>query len=87
MKSRWRNVTSNSFYMSNCIRQGYVLSPYLFTIYIDDLLIMLTLMRYKQAAVLASSFVNHLMFSDDIVVFARVLFAARDSEAMSQVWI
>ena len=38
MRVRWGNSLSDSFPVSNGARQGGVLSPILFTIYIDDFL-------------------------------------------------
>ena len=37
MKVRWNNYISDSFLVSNGVRQGGILSPYLFSLYIDDL--------------------------------------------------
>jgi len=34
----WNGVTGNLFYVECGIRQGWVLSPILFSIYIDDLI-------------------------------------------------
>ena len=37
MKVRWDNYFSDSFFVLNGVRQGGILSPYLFFLYIDDL--------------------------------------------------
>ena len=39
LKVRWAKTFSNCFHTTNGVRQGGVLSPILFTVYIDDLLI------------------------------------------------
>ena len=41
LKVRWAKTFSNCFHTTNGVRQGGVLSPILFTVYIDDLLIAL----------------------------------------------
>ena len=38
MKVRWGHSVSNSFHVSNGVRQGGVLSPVLFAVYLDGLL-------------------------------------------------
>ena len=38
MYVRWNNVISSGFGVSNGVRQGGILSPYLFCVYIDDLI-------------------------------------------------
>ena len=37
MYIRWNNTMSDSFSVSNGVRQGGILSPYLFCVYMDDL--------------------------------------------------
>ena len=52
---RWNNTLSASFKVSNGVRQGGILSPKLFSVYIDDLSKILT---------------NHLFYADDSVLLA-----------------
>ena len=42
MSVRWRESFSAPFSVSNGVRQGGVLSPILFTLYLDDLLVKLS---------------------------------------------
>ena len=53
--------------MSNGVRQGGVLSPYLFPVYLDDLLNELN--NIKVGCYIGEALLNHLMFADDIFVF------------------
>ena len=39
---KWRNETSSCFTISNGVRQGGILSPVLFSIYMDDLSVLLS---------------------------------------------
>lgn len=65
---RWGNLYSNFFSVTNGVRQGGILSPYLFNIYIDDLSDELN--NCKTGCMFNGLLVNHLMYADDLVVFA-----------------
>ena len=68
MTVQWGNVTSNAFKTSNGVKQGGVLSPILFTLYID-----LLLSRLKSCGFgcyIGQSFVGALGYADDIVLLA-----------------
>ena len=52
---RWSGIVSQGFHVTNGVRQGGILSPYLFNVYLDDLSIAL---------------INHLMYADDLVIFS-----------------
>ena len=53
--------------MSNGVRQGGVLSPYLFAIYLDDLSNEFN--RIKAGCYIGVVLLNHLMYADDLCVF------------------
>ena len=68
MKVRWGCGTSQEFLVSNGVRQGEILSFYLFSLYMDDL-------SDRLNAVQCGCFVgnkrnNHLMYADALCCFA-----------------
>jgi hypothetical protein len=71
----WCGVSSNFFTAVNGVKQGAVLSPVLFCIYIDELLTLLS-----QAGVgcyIGSQFVGVLAYADDVVIIAPTATAMR----------
>ena len=58
---------SELFHVSNGVRQGGVLSPYLFAVYLDGLSNELN--NIKTGCYIGEALLNHLMFADDICVF------------------
>ena len=65
---RWGNTVSESFTVSNGVRQGGILSPYLFNIYMDNLSDNLN--KVKIGCYSGEKLINHLMYADDLVVMA-----------------
>ena len=65
---KWGKVNSASFNVSNGVRQGGILSPKLFAIYVDDLSHELTLC--KSGCYIDDQCMNHVMYADDICLMA-----------------
>ena len=65
---RWESSFSDSFSVANGVRQGGVLSPILFTLYIDDLL--MDLKDQGVGCFWDSYFVGALCYADDLVLLA-----------------
>lgn len=65
---RWDHVTSDSFTVSNGVRQGGILSPHLFNIFMDDL--SLELEKMNSGCYIGSTCMNHLFYADDCVLLA-----------------
>ena len=65
---RWNNSVSDSFHVSNGVRQGGVLSPMLFAVYVDSLLEMLE--ASGVGCYSGGCFVGAVCYADDIVLLA-----------------
>jgi len=63
---KWGNALSNSFLVGNGVRQGGVLSPILFNVYMDNLSV--TLNKLKVGCHVNNSNLNHLMYADDLAI-------------------
>ena len=65
---RWGNSTSEAFAASNGVRQGGILSPHLFNVYVDGLSKMLK--ETKRGCFINNTSFNHLMYADDLVLLS-----------------
>ena len=64
MQVKWGTNYSFPFTITKGVRQGGVLSPYVFAVYLDELSMIQGGMHWGNMVV------NHLMFADDICVFS-----------------
>jgi len=74
-RSNWNGTFSQSFGIRNGVKQGGILRPVLFCIYIDGLLV-----RLKQSKIgcwTGNTFVGALAYADDITLFAPTPSAMR----------
>ena len=65
---RWCNSVSPSFTVSNGVRQGGILSPYLDNVFVDELSSKLTESRI--GCCMDKYYINHLFYADDSVLMA-----------------
>lgn len=65
---KWENATSTSFSVKNGTRQGGILSPVLFNVYIDELSILLS--NVNAGCFINNVCYNHLIYADDTVLLA-----------------
>ena len=66
MSIRWGSMMSDSFNVSNGVRQGGILSPYLFNIYMNGL--SLRLKKHYAGCKMANLIINHLFYADDLAL-------------------
>ncbi len=62
------DVISDPFHVGNGVRQGGILSPFLFNLYMDNLSDKLNLSDI--GCITGNTRVNHLMYADDLVIFS-----------------
>lgn len=63
---RWGKMLSKPFKVSNGVRQGGVLSPLFFNVYMDEL--SKNLNKLKIGCTVGDLIINHIMFADDLVL-------------------
>ena len=68
---RWGNAFSHIFSVSNGVRQGGVLSPYLFNVYVDGLSMKLN--RNSNGCMIGNVMINHFFYADDLVLICPSL--------------
>ena len=65
---KWCDIMSRAFRVSNGVRQGGILSPHLFCLYIDDLIQRLN--RSNTGCNLNGQMINNLGYADDMTLLS-----------------
>ena len=71
MMIKWGNCVPDSFNISNGVRQGSVLSPYLFAVYMDDLSSELNMRN--AGCIVGNLKLNHIMYAGGLSCFCLCL--------------
>jgi len=71
-KIKWSGCISESFPVLNGVRQGRVLSPLLYNLYVDDLI--LRLAQTGVGCFICGVCLHNLRYADDLVILAPILF-------------
>ena len=61
-------ASQNFFTVSNGVKQGGILSPHLFTVYMDDLRVNVN--KLQIGCLYAGAIMNHMIYADDLCVFS-----------------
>ena len=68
---KWGQTTADYFTISNGVRQGSILSPRLFAVYVDDL--SKQLIDTRSGCFVEHQCINHVMYVDDICLLAPIV--------------
>ena len=66
MRVKWGNCLSSPFSVCNGVRQGGILSPSLFNLYMDALSLQLS--GCRTGCVMGNTLINHFMYADDLAI-------------------
>ena len=69
---RWGNAYSSSFSISNGVKQGGILSPILFNVYMDDLSVSLNSSTSNIRGQIGNIFLSDLCYADDLCLISLV---------------
>lgn len=82
LQVRWGNNVSNAFSVMNGVKQGGVMSPVLFSVYIDDLLIELE--KSGIGCQIGNRFVGTLAYADDLTLICPTVYGMRKMVAICE---